>query len=390
MTAPVFTPIDMISKLVSFDTTSRDSNLELIHFVGDYLSAHGVPFDLIYNQDKSKANLCATLGPKSDGGIVLSGHTDVVPVDGQDWDTDPFQLVERDGRLYGRGTTDMKSFSAIALALVPEFLARGVSTPVYFAFSYDEEVGCLGAPDLVQHIVDNVARPKLVIVGEPTNMKVVNAHKGIRAYRTTVTGREAHSSATHLGANAVMAAAQLIQYLSTLAEDMRQIGDSSGRFDPPYTTISVGTIEGGTAINIIPKTCSFIWECRPLPAQEPTDILDRFERFAQDHVLEALKRTAEDSHIVTQPIGIVPPLLPEDNSPADSLVLALAQQNETHAVSYGTEAGIFQGVEIPTVVCGPGNIEQAHRPNEFIEITQVDACIVFIRRLMDVVCRDKV
>ncbi len=383
MSAPTYTPIEMIKRLIAYDTTSRNSNLHLIHFVADYLRQHGIEAVLDFNEGETKANLYATLGPNAPGGVVLSGHTDTVPVDGQDWDTDPFQLVEKDGRLYGRGTSDMKSFFAIALALVPQFLERPLTTPVHFALSYDEEVGCLGAHTLVQQIVEHLPRPHAVIVGEPTMMKVVNAHKGINAFRTKVTGKEAHSSATDKGVNAIMAAAELVGFLSRLAGEMRAKGDPSGRFDPPYTTLQVGTIEGGTALNIIPKTCSFLWECRALPGEDANALAQRLDAFAQGEVLPGLRDVADEASIEIEALATVPPFQPHKDSPAEALVLLLARQNDTQAVSYATEAGIFQAAEIPTVVCGPGNILQAHRPNEFISLDQVEACTDFMNRLMD-------
>ena len=383
MTAPAFTPVEMLAKLVSFDTTSSKTNLPLIEFVAEYLGAHGIACELVHNDDRTKANLLATLGPLVDGGIVLSGHTDVVPVEGQSWDADPFTLVERDGRLYGRGTADMKSFLAVALAMVPELLARGVKAPVHLAFSYDEEVGCLGAPRLVERLTAKGVRPKAVIVGEPTAMRVVNAHKAIRAFRTTVTGREAHSSATHLGANAIAAAAELITFLFSLGDELRKRGDPSGRFNPPHTTVSVGKIAGGTALNIIPKTCSFLWECRLLPGTEAGEIIARMDAKA-DEIVDGLRRGAPEAAIDTRPLGSVPPLEPEEDSAAESLALLLAQKNAAEAVSYGTEAGLFQRAGLSAIVCGPGDIAEAHRPNEFIETTQIDACVAFFRRMLDV------
>ncbi len=376
-------PIDMIRKLVAFDTTSCNSNLELVDFVVGYLGDHGVASELVFSDDKTKANLYATLGPQRQGGVVLSGHTDVVPVDGQDWWTDPFKVVEKDGRLYGRGTADMKSFFAVALALVPRFLSRELAIPVHFALSYDEEVGCLGAPRLVEQIVRNIPCPAAVIVGEPTMMKVVNAHKGISAFRTTVTGREAHSSATDKGVNAVMVAAELVSYISGLADEMKAKGDPSGRFDPPYTTLQVGTIEGGTALNIIPKSCSFVWECRPLPGESVNVLMERFRAFTEQDLLPKLRKVADEVSITTDILGRVPSFETFENSDAETLALLLAKQNETHAVSYATEAGIFQAAEIPTIVCGPGDILQAHRPNEFVSISQIEACTAFMHRLLD-------
>lgn len=382
-TAVRYSPLDMIKRLVAFDTTSRNSNLELIDFVAAYLGDHGVASRLVFNDDKTKANLYATLGPQRPGGVVLSGHTDVVPVDGQDWRTDPFEAVEKDGRLYGRGTADMKSFFAVALALVPRFLSRELAAPVHFALSYDEEVGCLGAPRLVERIVRNVPRPAAVIVGEPTMMKVVNAHKGVSAFRTTVTGREAHSSATDKGVNAVMAAAELVSYISALADEMKAKGDPSGRFDPPYTTLHVGTIEGGTALNIIPKSCSFVWECRALPGENVDALMERFRAFAERDVLPTLRKTADEAAIATDILAQVPSFEPFEDPAAETLALLLAKRNETHAVSYATEAGIFQAAGIPTIVCGPGDILQAHRPDEFVSLDQVEACTAFMHRLLD-------
>ena len=381
-----YTPREMIDRLVAFDTTSRDSNLALIDFVADYLKGHGLKPKLIPNAEKTKANLLVTLGPDQPGGIILSGHTDVVPVDGQPWDTNPFEVVEKDRKLYGRGTSDMKSFSAIALALVPEFLRRGVKTPIHIALSYDEEIGCLGVRPMIADIARNLPRPKLAIIGEPTDMKVVNAHKGIRSFRTTITGREAHSSQTDKGVNAVMVAAELIMHLSDIADDMRQRGDPSGRFDPPYTTTQASVIEGGTALNILARHCAFQWEYRALPGTDENEIASRFDTHVREIVLPRLKSIAEEADVVTTPRSRVPPLMPDANSPAEALAKQLTGRNSVEAVSYGTEAGLFQEADIPSVVCGPGNILQAHKPNEFIELSQVDACVAFMRRLADHVC----
>lgn len=378
-----YTPRQMLERLIAFDTTSRGSNLALIEFVEDYLKTHGLTPKRIPNPEGTKANLLATLGPDKAGGIILSGHTDVVPVDGQDWHTDPFTAVEMDGKLYGRGTADMKAFSAVALALVPEFLRRNLKTPIHIALSYDEEVGCLGVRPMIADIAKNVAKPKLAIIGEPTEMKVVNAHKGIRAFRTTVTGREAHSSRTDKGVNAVMVAAELIVFLDRLAEEMRQKGDPSGRFDPPYTTVQAATIQGGTALNILAHHCSFQWEFRYLPGTSESDVLDRFEAHACETVLPRLRRTAPEADIVTQVGAHVKPLVAQTDCPAETLAKQLTGQNHAEAVSYGTEAGLFQEAGIPSVVCGPGNILQAHKPNEFIELAQIDACAKFMRRLID-------
>ena len=384
--AATYTPREMIERLIAFDTTSRDSNLHLIEFVEDYVRAHGLEPKRIPNAEGTKSNLLISLGPNEPGGIILSGHTDVVPVDDQPWDTDPFKVVEKDGKLFGRGTSDMKTFSAVALALLPEFIKRKVKTPIHIALSYDEEVGCLGVRPMIADIVKTLPKPKLAIIGEPTDMKVVNAHKGIRSFRTTVTGREAHSSQTDKGVNAVMVAAELIMHLDKLAQEMRERGDPSGRFDPPYTTVQSSTIEGGTALNILARHCTFQWEFRYLPGTSRDDIVDRFVAHTQEKVLPRLRRIAPEADIVTKPRAHVPALVAVDGCPAEAFAKQLTGRNHAEAVAYGTEAGLFQEAGIPSVVCGPGNILQAHKPNEFIELSQVEACVTFMRRLMDQVC----
>ena len=255
--------IEMIKKLVSFDTTSRVSNLELIYFVRDYLSEFGVESHLMHDDSGEKANLYATIGPTEVPGSVLSGHTDVVPVDGQAWDTNPFEVVEKDDKLYGRGTSDMKSFIAISLAMAPDFAAKKLKMPIHFALSFDEEVGCLGAPIMIRKMDQFAVKPRAVIVGEPTEMAVVNAHKGVCGFVTRVTGLERHSSETHRGVNAVTYSAELVTFLSEIGAEMRETrSQAESGFDPPYTTVHVGTIQGGTAQNIVPLNCSFSWEYR--------------------------------------------------------------------------------------------------------------------------------
>ena len=377
----------MIKKLVSFDTTSRVSNLELIDFVADYLSALGVESHLIHDESGEKANLYATIGPRDVPGIVLSGHTDVVPVDGQAWDSDPFTVVEQDEKLFGRGTSDMKSFIAIALAMAPDFASTNLKTPVHFALSFDEEVGCLGAPLMIQKMDQFAAKPRAVIIGEPTKMSVVNAHKGVCSFFTTVHGLERHSSETHRGVNAIAYGAELVAFLSTLGEEMRdQHSYLESGFDPPYTTVHVGTMHGGTAQNIVPLNCTFSWEYRPMPGEDASEIRNRFQAHVDEVVLPKMHAVDASTGIDTEVRAFVPGLAPEDGSPAEALVLALARKNTTEVVAYGTEAGQFQEAGNPAVVCGPGSIAQAHKPNEFIELSEVRACEIFMRRLLDEVC----
>jgi len=372
----------MLAELVRFDTTSRDGNIPLIKFVENYLDSWGIPHFRVDYEAGKKTNLFATIGPDIAGGIVLSGHTDVVPVDGQKWASNPFELSERDGRLYGRGTCDMKGFIAVALALVPQFKSANLKTPIHLALSCDEEVGCKGVRPLVAHIRDHMKKPKAVIVGEPTSMQVVNAHKAALTFSTEVTGHEAHSSLTDQGVNAIMVAGELLGEISRIREDLTARGDPSHRFNPPYSTIHVGVIEGGTAKNIIPRKCSFQWETRLLPLADPAEVPTRFEKFATS-LEPAMKKIAGDTGINSQQTNVVPGLAPEDNSPAEHLALHLAGANGAHAVSYCTEAGLFQQIGIPAIICGPGSIEQAHKPDEYIDISEMQKCEVFMKRLLE-------
>jgi acetylornithine deacetylase len=382
------TPREMIAKLVSFDTTSRNSNLELIEFVEDYLAGYGARCTRFPNEDGSKTNLLASIGPDVEGGIILSGHTDVVPVDGQPWVTDPWVVTEKDGKLFGRGTSDMKSFSAIALAFVPQFAARDLKAPIHLALSYDEEVGCTGVPGMIAALKDVIPAPRCAIIGEPTNMKVVNANKGIRSFRTTVTGKESHSSLPANGANAILFATELINHLVDLSRQMIDLGDRSGRFDPGYTTVSVGVIEGGTAVNITPRECSFTWEYRPLPFVDQDCIIDEFQSHVDNIVLpRLLQQSGGEGGIETEDLVAVPGLDVSEDCPAEQLALKLTGANHLETVSYGAEAGLFQIAGIPSVICGPGSITEAHKPNEFITLEQVGKGVAFFENLLDEISR---
>ena len=377
-----YSAVEMIEKLVGFPTVSRDSNLDLVEFVRAYLAEYGIESHVVPNPEGTKANLYATVGPAVEGGVVLSGHTDVVPVDGQPWDTDPFTVVERDGRLYGRGTCDMKSFSACGLALVPEMLAAGLKRPIHFALSYDEEVGCQGAPSMIAELVERLPVPRAVIVGEPSDMRLVNAHKGINGFETVVTGHEAHSSQTHRGVSAVMNAARLIHFIDEMARECASQPRPESGFVPAYTTIHVGMVKGGTAANIISRECRFVWDLRNLPDDDPQPYLERFEAYCRDEVLPEMRRIAPEANIVTRNPYRTPSLKAEPGSAADALVRALTGDNDTGVVSYGTEAGQFQEAGFSTIICGPGSIDQAHQPNEFIECSQVELCMKTLRRLI--------
>ncbi len=376
------TPRDLLERLVAFDTTSAKTNVPLIDFVRDTLSEHVIDSQLVPTADGLKASLFATIGPTDRPGIGLSGHTDVVPVDGQQWTSDPFQVAERDGKLYGRGTCDMKGFLACVLAMVPEFKARALKTPVHLVFSYDEEVGCTGVRPMIAELGARLTRPRLIIVGEPTSMGIVDSHKGATRFRTTVTGREAHSSMTHIGVNAIHIAGMLIGELSRIEEDLRK-GPPNQRFTPPYSTVQIGLIEGGRAQNIVPKHCAFSWEIRALPGFDIATVTDRFDRFVAERCLPTMQAIGKDTGIETRQVNGVPAYYSGASSEAVSLALKLMGQNQTHAVSYGTEAGLFQGGGCDSVICGPGDIEQAHRPDEYIEISELDRCMRFLRSLAD-------
>lgn len=382
--APV--SVEMIRKLVGFPTVSRDSNLELIHFVRDRLAALGAEARLTYNDERSKANLFATLGPRGKPGIVLSGHTDVVPVDGQAWDTDPFCVVEKDGKLYGRGTSDMKSFVAVVLALAPEFAQRGLKTPIHFSFSYDEEVGCIGVGRLIADLAQAGIKPQSCIVGEPTLMRPVIAHKGKKGFRCNVRGFACHSAYAPMGVNAVEAAAEAVAFLKSMARRHRDQGPYDRGFDVAHTTVHTGVMRGGSALNIVPHECTFDFEFRHLPGDDPDALFAEFRNYLDTSLVPEMRAVHADSGFEIVPLSVLPAL---DNGP-EMEVVGLAQElsgnSDIGKVSYGTEGSQFQRAGIPTVVCGPGSIEQAHKPNEYVAIEQVEKCEQFIRRLMNHVC----
>jgi len=377
-----YTVKSVLSKLIGFDTTSHLSNLGLIQFIETYLAEHNVHSTLIYNDTKTKANLIATIGPNVPGGVVLSGHTDVVPVVGQDWYTDPFQMVEQEGKFFGRGTADMKGFIAVALAVVPFFSAAKLKRPVHLAFSFDEEVGCMGIQAMLEPLRGHIASPRLVIVGEPTNMQVGNAHKGQMVSKTRIWGREAHSSRPDDGVNAVEAAAELIGLVAALRNKARDTGIQNSVFDPPYTSFNVGPVSGGSAFNIIPNFCEFDWEFRFVPGDDPEAILHEYNSYIYEKINPRLGARFPECRAENTVWAVLPPLKAEPGSDAETLALALAAKNDTTALAFGTESGYFQSIDFPTVVCGPGDIAQAHKPNEFIDMSQLQACEQLMHRLI--------
>ena len=377
--------IEMLRRLVAFDTTSRNSNLDLIKYIQSYLEDFGVASTLVPNEEGTKANLYATIGPADmEGGIVLSGHTDVVPVDGQPWITDPWTLTEKpDGRLYGRGTCDMKGFIAVALAHVPAFQRARLKVPMHLAFSYDEEIGCLGAHSLVEKLMGNVPRPQAVIVGEPTMMGVVNAQNNGGGINATFTGVEAHSSMTHLGVSAIHFAGDFIHWLNELQVELAARPPDGGIDTMPgFTTINVGIISGGTAGNILARECTLSWGYRTLPHGNPWEVQRRAEAYVAELLLPKIRAKHPDANITLKRRSFVPGLKPEENEEAAKLALEWTGGNRTYAVPYGTEAGIFRAHGIPTVICGPGDISQAHQPNEFVAKSQMQACDTFIGKMI--------
>jgi acetylornithine deacetylase len=381
--------LPLIRQWIGFDTTSRESNLALIKWSRSYLESFGASTTLTFDDARHKANLFATL-PARDGnattnGIVLSGHTDVVPVDGQPWDTPPFEATLKDGRLYGRGTADMKSFSAIGLTFVPEFVRRGLARPLHFALSYDEEVGCIGVRRLIADIVSKGLKPAGCIVGEPTGMQLVVAHKGKMSWRCRVRGHEAHSSLTPHGVNAVEIACAVVGYISDRA---RQFSDGARRddaYDVPYSTPHVGVIHGGTALNIVPRDCWFDFEIRHLPFDNPTAFFADVEAFAAT-LVSRMHAVDPDTYIAFDPLSTMPGFDTHGESEIIALGKACNVSHDFGKVSFGSEASLFHNAAIPAVLCGPGHIAQAHQPNEWVSVDQLARCEAFMRRLADHIC----
>ncbi|MGY6555811.1 MAG: acetylornithine deacetylase [Wenzhouxiangella sp.] len=369
------TSSELLARLVGFRTVSRDSNLGLLDWVEDMLGGWGARCRRTWNGERTKANLWASFGPHEPGGVVLSGHTDVVPVDGQNWSSDPFTLVERDGRLYGRGSTDMKGFIAAVLAVLRRSDLKALRQPLHLALSYDEEVGCLGVDRMVEDALAAGIRPDYAVIGEPTTMQIVSAHKSINVFRTRVSGKAAHSSQPHRGAGAILAAGRMIEQLYRIGEEKRAAAGVNP-CDPPWTTVQVGLIQGGHAVNILPSECEFAWEYRALPDEDPDEIIDRMQSFAAAEVLPALREFAPEAEVCFDSLARVPPLVSDSRNRAERWVGSLpgVREGGSGAVSFATEAGSFQRAGIPSVVCGPGSIDQAHQPNEFIETVELERC----------------
>lgn len=375
------TSLDLLKTLVAFDTTSRESNLHLIEFVRDYLAGFDVPCELIYNEQCSKANLFATIGPAQRPGIVLSGHTDVVPVDGQPWTLPPFKLTERDGKLYGRGTADMKGYIACVLALVPSLVRADLKKPVHIALSYDEEVGCLGVRSLLSELEKRPVKPMLCIIGEPTELKPVLGHKGKLAMRCDVHGEACHSAYAPLGVNAIEYAAELISELGRIGHRLKA-EHHDVRFDPPFSTVQTGVISGGKALNIVPADCRFDFEIRALPSHDPSEVAQQLQAFAEQQLLPRMRAVSEQSDIRFSELSAYPGLATDAHSEAAELIAAFSGSREFGTVAFGTEGGLFDAAGIPTVVCGPGSMDQGHKPDEFVSLEQLNGCDALLQRML--------
>ncbi|PJK31884.1 acetylornithine deacetylase [Pseudomonas sp. S10E 269] len=373
---------DLLAQLVRFDTTSRESNLALIDFVRTYLQDHGVACELVYNEHKSKANLLATIGPAEVPGIVLSGHTDVVPVDGQRWSVAPFELTEKDGQLYGRGTADMKGYIACVLACVPALVQATLRMPVHIALSYDEEVGCLGVRSLIERFHGQPVKPLLCVIGEPTELKPVLGHKGKLAMRCQVHGAACHSAYAPTGVNAIEYAARLIGELVRLGEALKAPQHLDQRFDPAFSTVQTGLINGGKALNIVPQDCSFDFEVRSLPTQDPWQVARQLQVYAEQTLLPAMRAVNAQSAISISELSSYPGLATSLESQAAEWVAQFCGSQDFGTVAFGTEGGLFDQAGIPTVVCGPGSMEQGHKPDEFISVAQLQACDRMLARVL--------
>jgi len=374
---------EILGTLVSFNTVSVLSNKALINFIAEYLNGFGVESNIAWNEEGTKADLVASIGPMIKGGIILSGHTDVVPVDGQEWSSDPFKMFEKDGRFFGRGTCDMKGFIAAVLSLVPKFQSSDLKVPIHLAFSYDEELGCLGAPSLIARICKNIPAPQAAIIGEPTGMKLVNAHKGVAIFETIVKGCSRHSSQVHMGVNANSYAAECIRRLDEIGAEFKSKGTIDDRFQPAYSTISVNMIEGGSALNIIAEECKITWDCRSIAGDDMAMALKNIKTYCKEILEPEMRRIASESNIHTITKVSAPPLVARQGNPAEALVRSLTGQNQANAVAFAAEAGLYQEAGIPSVVCGPGNIDQAHRPNEYIDLSQLKECESFLIKLVN-------
>lgn len=373
--------IDILGDLIAFPTVSADSNLAMINDLAQRLEDCGAEVHVLHNSSQTKANLFATLGPQKDGGIVLSGHSDVVPITDQDWSSDPFQLTKRDGRLYGRGSCDMKGFIAATIAMAPTFAQAVRNRPLHFAFTYDEEVGCIGAGHLAQSLGDLGISPNVAIIGEPTEMKIIEGHKGCYEYTTQFQGLEGHGSAPDLGVNAVEYATRYVAFLLDLKDQLRTMAPADSPFEPPWTTVNVGAMNGGSVHNVIASKAQVHWEMRPVQKPDADFVKSQLRSYCHDVLLPKMQAVFPEASIQTEVVGEVDGLVPALENEARQIVSALTGRNEAAVVPFGTEAGIFQNIGMDVVICGPGSIEQAHKADEYLAIDQLADCLTLLQKL---------
>lgn len=383
MTTQLADTVALLGDLIAFPTVSEVSNLDMIAYLAHRLEADGARVDIFHDEIGHKANLFATIGPDTDGGIVLSGHSDVVPVDEQDWASYPFEMTEDLGLLYGRGTCDMKGFIAAAVAMAPYFAERVRDRPVHFAFTYDEEVGCFGAQALVDSLKQKGIRPGVAIIGEPTMMRIIEGHKGCYEYTTHFHGLAGHGSSPDRGVNAVEYAARYVNRLLELKDALRARAPAGSRFDPPWTTINTGSLIGGVAHNVIASIAKLEWEMRPVQTADAQFVKDELSRYCAEELLPAMRSISPDAEITTEVIGEVDGLEPADENEAKQIMMELTGANTADVVPFGTEAGIFQQYGMSAVVCGPGSIDQAHKPDEYVSLDQLQQCVDMLGRLAD-------
>ncbi len=373
--------VDFLNDLIAFPTVSADSNLDMIDHLAERLESAGAKVDIFHDETGTKANLFGTIGPEADGGIVLSGHSDVVPAVEADWTNDPFDMIKRDEKLYGRGTCDMKGFIAAAVTMAP-LLAQNIKKhPLHFAFTYDEEVGCLGGQALVDSLQAKGIKPDVAIIGEPTSMRVIEGHKGCCEYTTRFEGCAGHGSAPDLGVNAVEYAVRYVSHLLELSEQMRSRAPKDSRFNPPWTTINTGSLTGGVAHNIIASYAVVEWEMRPVIDVDAAFIREEMRSYVYNHLLPAMQGVWPDASITTEVIGEIAGLIPMDENKARQIIMELTGENSADVVSFGTEAGLFQSMGMDVVVCGPGSINQAHKPDEFVSLDQLSQCLKMLEGL---------
>ncbi len=372
---------NILRDLIAFPSISAQSNLDIIEYIANYLDSFGISVAIFYDKSQNKANLFATIGPMSEGGIVLSGHSDVVPVEGQNWFNDPFKMVAIDAKLYGRGSCDMKGFIATCLALCPQFTSAPLSRPLHFSFTHDEETGCLGAQELIKILVEKKIRPAMAIIGEPTEMVMIEGHKGCYEYVTEFQGLPGHGSRPELGVNAVEYAVDYVAYLKSLRTELADRSPQNGKFIPPFTTLNIGSIHGGIASNVIAASCQVAWDLRPVQDTDAAFVKGEMHKYCHQHLLPKMQKIYGESNIITHIVGEVEGLIPVENNKAIELVAELTGKNNRELVAFGTEAGLFQSMGMDVVVCGPGSIEQAHKADEFISLGQLQSSLNMLEKL---------